>query len=751
MQKGVDELTDEIKKGEIAIFCGAGISLNSGIPIVPQLLRDLLTKLNLPEDHIQLLLQSGLPFEAFMEVFDQVSDITALLDIFTIKNINPSHRFIAALQEKFHNKYIITTNFDTMIEDAFIDRSLCNKKARIEEFTRINWDQDQCIKIHGCIEDKYSIEIVLQLVASAMLAQNKKEVIDTIFSKGPHKSVLIIGYSCSDIFDVTQLLESIDDSDKYIYFIQHANQQEILCEPIEILDYKNPFKKFKGTRIYANTDLLLSSIAASLSLPIGDYKDCTPDISWTKRTLAWIDQFEPERLVNSQYRIASKLFTEITKYEIALDYLGKLTYGNEPDDDGNKYMDMANCGFDLMQLGRYDEALQLLEKASDYFSRFPEHENLYESTLNNLGGIYYYTDRPKQAFECYFKCLKLADRKNKMFSHVRILANIANIISMEHNNKRALNIYREALIISQQAGYKRLEASILSQLERIMFNDLNYAKADETAHSVNFIYANTGAERLEYRHLIGQAETLSRLRKFKEAASLLRKIDIDYTLQAGERAFVYSKLINVLSSDGDLLAAAGVVKKAEILIEQNDIPDEMRCWVYDSFAFYLDCSQAKYDANIIQYLELAMRYSRGNKTQEAYILYNFAKYYNKYKLWDLAKKYLFETEKVVDDLKEKFLQQQIYTEIGHYYNGLGNDFEALDYFKKALAIAENSGNEAATGKLYDFLAMTHYNRGDMRQAFQSWARALKIAEDTNNAAIKEDITFKMNSILPYFK
>ncbi len=70
LEADVNDLVQRIQRREVAVFCGAGISRKSGIPIVQDVLSCLLQRLGASAEEIDLLIRSSLPFEAFMEALD---------------------------------------------------------------------------------------------------------------------------------------------------------------------------------------------------------------------------------------------------------------------------------------------------------------------------------------------------------------------------------------------------------------------------------------------------------------------------------------------------------------------------------------------------------------------------------------------------------------------------------------------------------------------------------------------------------
>ena len=199
------------KEKELAVFCGAGISFNSGMPLVNDLKQYILEKLNANDEDIKEIIDSNLPFEGFMEIFSENFGISKILDIFKDGEPNTNHLLIAKLAKRGYLKTIFTTNFDLLIEKALEKEGLergkdFNTYCNEEQFSEANYDNlDKiCIfKIHGSVDHENSIRTTLKMVARKTLSNKRMNAIRYLFSTGNHEKVLIFGYSCSDEFDIT--------------------------------------------------------------------------------------------------------------------------------------------------------------------------------------------------------------------------------------------------------------------------------------------------------------------------------------------------------------------------------------------------------------------------------------------------------------------------------------------------------------------------------------------------------------------
>jgi len=154
----VDTIINEVKKGinlgETVVFFGAGISRDSGLPIVNQLVPYILDKLELPPEDIRLILKKDnspkIPFEAFMETIQENSNPGLIFDIYEQGVPNTNHILLSKLIKEGKLKTIVTTNFDKLIEralsmepNALIQGRDYDLLYKEQDFENINWNNDR--------------------------------------------------------------------------------------------------------------------------------------------------------------------------------------------------------------------------------------------------------------------------------------------------------------------------------------------------------------------------------------------------------------------------------------------------------------------------------------------------------------------------------------------------------------------------------------------------------------------------------
>lgn len=296
-----NEIVRGLASRETIIFCGAGISFNSGIPVVKQLMSAILEKLGFEDEEMGELLESFPSFEGFMQLLLENVGGYDLFEVFEPADsenqsrfANHNHSLISGLMKSGRVKTVITTNFDRLIEDALqweeprwrenIDYDvyyLEQGKGGAPGYADIDWKKvpfkPRIIKIHGSMHQKDELAITLTRVASENYSSSRAAVIDHAFNQtGTHKQVLILGYSCSDVFDISPAIERIGKNLQIrVMLVEHIfDQTKQRAEDIRIKEDRNPFGNFSnGTRLYYNTDELVRFLAGKL-LP-GNYTEST--------------------------------------------------------------------------------------------------------------------------------------------------------------------------------------------------------------------------------------------------------------------------------------------------------------------------------------------------------------------------------------------------------------------------------------------------------------------------------------------
>ena len=165
-------LTDQFNSAKCAIFCGAGISYNSGVPLMPDIKKKVLSGLPMNLKDTDELLNCKMPFELFMECLVENTANTSIMDLFALGKPNNNHTWIAELAKKGLLRIVITTNFDELIETALNTAGVRYQLIyRENEFDSVDWESSglKVVKIHGSIHDRLNIAVTIKKVSGREL------------------------------------------------------------------------------------------------------------------------------------------------------------------------------------------------------------------------------------------------------------------------------------------------------------------------------------------------------------------------------------------------------------------------------------------------------------------------------------------------------------------------------------------------------------------------------------------------------
>lgn len=191
----INEFSKSLVEDRGAVFVGAGISTPSGVPGWADLLRDMAQtrlgiKLN-PDDDLPLIAQ---------HIVNSTNNRAPLIAHFRdVLQKTYAHNAYHAILAKTNVKCLWTTNYDTLLEEAFRSHFKVTVRASDESISRGGRVSDiEVVKMHGCIEQSGANELVVT-----------QEDYDDFFEQRPatahrlrqdllDRQFLFVGYSCAD-------------------------------------------------------------------------------------------------------------------------------------------------------------------------------------------------------------------------------------------------------------------------------------------------------------------------------------------------------------------------------------------------------------------------------------------------------------------------------------------------------------------------------------------------------------------------
>ena len=597
MRNHISEVIKSIKEKDLALFCGAGISKNSGLPLANELKQCILEKLPIDKKDMGEIMNSDFPFEAFMEVISKNIDISKILDMFEDGKPNTNHILIAKLAKNGYLKTIFTTNFDLFIEKALEKEGLKKDKDfevyyDEEQFSRIDFEdiEDKTIrifKIHGSVDDRDSIRTTLEAVASKTLSDKRMNVIRFLFSIGNHKRVFILGYSCSDEFDITPQIQSIEKNQKEIIFVEHSKEE---IENIKTKDFKKPFKRFIGRWIIIDTNKFIEKFWSSLKeieIIEEGYKLSKSKAEWGKYVDDWAKGLE-ENKGYSKYFIAALVFYRISNFKRAIEYYEKgleiakaigdkkvesKCYGDlgiayhslsnferaieyhekslEIEKEiGNKTGESicyANLGVAYRSLGDFERAIEYNEKVLEIVKGMGD-KAVESKCYTNLGNAYYELEDFKRAIEYHEKSLEIAKAIGDKAEESACYGNLGNAHYGLKDFKRAIEHYEKGLEIAKAIGDKAVEFGCFGGLGNVYTSLGDFERAIEYNEKVLEIVKEIGNKAGESKCYVGLGVVYYYLGDFKRA--------IEYYLNAERIILKETKQIHYLKVLYNILSLA---------------------------------------------------------------------------------------------------------------------------------------------------------------------------------------------------
>jgi len=489
----------------------------------------------------------GLRFEQLIEIIrDQLDPELRIIDFYGLcDKPNIQHFFLAEMMKQ--GQFMLTTNFDFLIEYALQHSGVPKEDIKVvitkEDFKSAKNPQElfsngikTLYKIHGStqniITEKSTRDSLIATIQAFGANKEGENVFQLESFKQPafvkltkNRSLVVIGYSGSDDFDIVptlKILKHIEDI-IWINYIHDDGGKESIYE-IESKDldgYENlpkvnqilvDIKRTNYTkgvlRVDVNTsrmvrELLPTQIKEELPFSIHLHK-------WLKNNIKL-----PDKLM--RLYISYRIYFDFDIYKDALSILKKLLKLAECDGKlGWKALGLNDIGGIYYSQGNYPEALkcyeevlQINEQLGDLRGKaaslnnigeifraqgnYPEALKHYEEALqideqlgdlrgkatrlNNIGGIHYAQGTYPEALKCYEEALQIGEQLGDLSGKAICLNNIGLIYDAQGKSPEALKCYEQALQIDEQLGDLSGKATDLNNIGMIYVAQENYPEA----------------------------------------------------------------------------------------------------------------------------------------------------------------------------------------------------------------------------------------------------------------------------------
>lgn len=228
--KEIEVLAEELRDGKLIIFVGAGVSMNSKLPSWNELIRDYAEKLGMIKENEQRSFNGEETLEIpeiYYDKFGKIKYYEILEKRFNAREYSPNS--IHKTLKKMNLNYIITTNYDKLIEDEFENKKIYDIITKDNELPYSKTNK-AIIKMHGDLKNR---NIVLK--KSDYDNYEKNFPLISTFIKGLFTSntILFIGYSLNDV-NVKDIInwisEILEDDFRKVYLVDFQENNILLEE-----------------------------------------------------------------------------------------------------------------------------------------------------------------------------------------------------------------------------------------------------------------------------------------------------------------------------------------------------------------------------------------------------------------------------------------------------------------------------------------------------------------------------------------
>lgn len=544
----IEKIESGFRGGSIAVWCGAGVSMPSGLPGAQQLVKEILAVTHLTtgeRGQIEASVfgvpgkESGqLPFERFMEVVLDTMDEAAqnnLLKLFTLGQPSLYHRFLARLAKLGMLKTIYTTNFDLHIETA-----LCNEDLKrgenfevcydYQNFGKIDWQGDiiRVIKLHGSVDELNKLAVTVRSVATPGSVQQVIEPVKHLFDNGNHTCVLFLGYSFSDRFDLSPAIfsQGKKDCNKLIVNLKYTSKddKEFKIYKYDNIDQNNkkgiahPLTLYSNKyHLFGNTEKVINILCESLGLK--DIKsDSTSDI-WSSFVRKFFEELDSRYRGISGYLIGGSLLTMISADNQALKYFKMVKLlADETKNTQSQLVALQCLAGCQIKIGDRDNALKNLKEVGSFAAqlkegKFSDHVNSQLGSLYNQIGSSCF----QHALQYFNTALEVAKQGNDYLRCVPHLAGIAECWMKLGDFDAAKKAYTYALSIVENSGDLYRKAEVYGNIASMAYIIRDYKSAIDWYDKARKTSSLCGDIEREGIHTMNIANVYVKLKRYEDA------------------------------------------------------------------------------------------------------------------------------------------------------------------------------------------------------------------------------------------
>jgi len=516
-------ICDLIKKSKkLTFLVGAGCSVESPSNLgTANSMMKAIIEYSCAKSEIQKILNiNELRFEELVELFRDLLDPNLkILDYYGECNKpNLQHIFLAQMIKK--GNFVITTNFDSLIEYALLKLKI-PKESVIPVITKEDFEKYSnpyklieelkypVYKIHGSVKNIItSQEVKASLISTLQaLGSNKKgtNLLSVEYYKKPllekiteNRSLVVIGYSGGDDFDIIPTIKTLKKLEN-IYWINHTDKEYGIERIYEIEQKDIELAKGSETidiilvnikRVNPSTNIYKINIDTSILIKnLFDFKYKLKNEPFSITPAQWLNKKIRKPKLILKWGFTNKIYYRFSKFNESLRCSEKmLEISRENNDDFYKAEAYNNIGKVYMSLYSFNESMINYRKALKTYIKLQYLEGII-NIYNSFGWIYYVKGNYNKSIYIYKKSLKIINSNvnDKLLKSI-VLNNLAGTYNNQGYLEEAFKLYEESLLLTEHIGNMIGIASIIDNMGSIFHQKGDIGKAIEYYNKAKDIF-----------------------------------------------------------------------------------------------------------------------------------------------------------------------------------------------------------------------------------------------------------------------
>jgi len=504
-----DLITPEAK---LTFLVGAGCSVDkpSCLPDGHTMMKAIINYTCANSEKEKIMELKELRFEQLIEIIrDHLDPELKVIDFYGLcDKPNIQHFFLAEMMK--NGQFVLTTNFDFLIEYALKHSGIPKEEIKIvitkEDFGQAEDPQElfsngikTLYKIHGSTKNFITEESTRKSLIATIQAFGTNKEGENVFQLEPFKqlafenltidrSLVVIGYSGSDDFDIVPTLNALKKIQHIIWinYLHNDGGKELIyeIEKEDIDNYENlpkvdqilaDIKHINYTkhvfRVDINTSRMVRELISSRIKKLDDSDKFSVDAyEWLSNNIQTPNKF-------IKLYIPYKIYYDFNMYKDAMSILKTMLNKAELDEDQKwKAAALSNIGGIFRAQGKYQEALKHYEEALQISEQLDD-MNGKATLISSIGVIYDGQGKFKEALEHYEEGLKIFKQLGDLVAMSSLLNSIGEILRIQGRYGEALKHCTEALQIDDQLGDLNGKAIHLNNIGGIYHAQGKFKKA----------------------------------------------------------------------------------------------------------------------------------------------------------------------------------------------------------------------------------------------------------------------------------